>query len=309
MPSSPTSQDGRQWRESWPPVQVQLAQPSARTVPAPADARSLAVPQKNAERDQEIHIGGDNPLAYFLTPATLSLGDDDDGDSYIDDDDSSYYYDEDSTSAMDFEFDAGIEDAATRQPTVRSVSPSSLANSLGGRLPWVVRPPTPPRSHAARQIFTADAAAGTDTFDAADDDDDEHYIHSDAFGRGAPKASNAYARGSAIPSVEYSSSPPSASRSAADIHNYLSNACSPHSSSLLSSSPTAASAHGRVGAMIVRRRSPRSWRMPSPDVFSIEEEPEEDLAQAATGQRSYLDAGAAKPQKKQVRFVLPNRAA
>lgn len=68
---------------------------------------------------------------------------------------------------------------------------------------------------------------------------------------------------------------------------------------------------------IPRRRSPRSWRVPSPDVFMIEEEPEEDVSEiglsrsaAATPASDILPAPGyaftheAKPAKR-VRFVLP----
>ncbi|OAA64486.1 hypothetical protein SPI_03133 [Niveomyces insectorum RCEF 264] len=84
-----------------------------------------------------------------------------------------------------------------------------------------------------------------------------------------------------------------------------------------------------AGAQIVRRRSPRSWRVPSPEVFSIEEETEEELGSssglnqevaASTAWEPHtttmntstittagtLEAeAAAKPKKKRVRFVLP----
>ncbi len=68
------------------------------------------------------------------------------------------------------------------------------------------------------------------------------------------------------------------------------------------------------------RRSVHSWREPSPDVWSIEEEPDaehegdmddsivQDGREAKVARAHMVDVAAAKP-KKRVRFLLPAREA
>lgn len=342
MPASSTTSAAYGWRESWPPAQIRLQQ-AASTGDHSSNGTGAMVKEESRDdiHDDDMQLTDDNPLVYFLTPTPL-LSTDEDGDSYFvdDSDSSSFFYNENdndddtgfySGGGMDFEFDAGIEDTSHPQPIIRSVSPSSLAESLGdngGRTSRrSIRPWTPPRINlqpGSNGLSGADPSL-FDNMDSAiedGDDDDEHYIH---FGDGnysSPRSlSSSPAKGRLSPrSSSHSLSPPPLSsspaspRSLPDIHEL----CTHHHLNNSQSHLTAA------GAMIVRRRSPRSWRVPSPDVFSIEEETEEELSTGvvsapSTPDRSargrhhhnhhyerHLQVEAAKPpMKKRVRFVLP----
>ncbi|CAK7213377.1 hypothetical protein SCUCBS95973_001783 [Sporothrix curviconia] len=254
---------------------------------------------KEESSHDEMHLADDNPLIYFLTPTLPLLSVDEDGESYfIDDSDSSSYFndndndngmDDDSafySSAMDFEFDAGIEDATQPQPVVRSVSPSSLAESIGthGRISRIpLRPPTPPRVSMDSSLHpNRPHPIGS----AAIDDDGEDYIHFGGASQTSWPIPSAKGKSTHISPSPLSSSPASP-RSASDNHDLYA----------LYHSNSSASHLTAAGAMIVRRRSPRSWRVPSPEVFSIEEETEEELSTGV--------AAAKPPQKKKVRFILP----
>jgi hypothetical protein len=250
----------------------------------------------------------DDPLTYFLTPAPLL----DDNDDYEDPD------------VMDFGFDAGIEDAKHPPEIVRSVSPSSLD---GLSLP-PPRPPTPPRSPPVH--LSPDPESATD-----EEDDGEDYIR---FGIGrqhilglpfnlkdftslaGKRRTTAGAKGKSPAGglMSPSSSPPTSHSPAASPRG--------RSTGGLGSSPPGSrygSGRGRTSRQSSRRRSPHAWREPSPDVWSIEEDPEEEAASemaSSVGPEDLaarmkediesarlgdaLDAPAAKP-KKRVRFVLP----
>ncbi|CAK7205066.1 hypothetical protein SEUCBS139899_007831 [Sporothrix eucalyptigena] len=324
MPATSNSPDAYQWRESWPPSQIRL-QPPAIAGDHNNNVPTMIKPEDNRD---EVHLADDNPLVYFLTPTPPLLSVDEDGDSYFvdDSDSSSHYYDNDLddddsgfySSTMDFEFDAGIEDATHPQPIVRSVSPSSLANGLGtgssgGRTSRMsMRPPTPPRS---RESLHPNGIVNSG------DDDGENYIHFGSSGYASQPIPSAKGKATSRSSHTYLSSSPLSSspalpRSIVDTHDLYAHHHSNNSTSHLTA----------AGATIVRRRSPRSWRVPSPEVFSIEEETEEELSMGVAASdrpgrsrsKSYqhyhhhhypernLQVEAAKPQKKkQVRFVLP----
>ncbi|CAK7213958.1 hypothetical protein SBRCBS47491_001977 [Sporothrix bragantina] len=327
MPASSNSSAAYQWRESWPPAQIHL-QPTAATGAHSHDASTMI---KQEGSHDEMHLADDNPLIYFLTPTPPLLSVDEDGESYFvdDSDSSSYFYDNDNdmddddnafySSTMDFEFDAGIEDATHPQPIVRSVSPSSLADSIGsgGRISrTAMRPPTPPRASTSMSLHP------NRSINSAVDDDGEDYIHfggANHASRSIPASSPAAKGKSAHFSYSPLSSSPASPRSLPDIHDLY----ALHHSNNSTSHLTAA------GATIVRRRSPRSWRVPSPEVFSIEEETEEELSTGvATPDRQgrsrsryhspshhhqyhhhfpdrNVQVEAAKPLKKKVRFILP----
>lgn len=341
MPASSNSSAAYGWRESWPPAQIRLQQ-AASTGDHSSDGTAMAKEETRDDlHDDEMQLTHENPLVYFLTPTPL-LSVDDDGESYFvdDSDSSSFFYDnehdnDDDTSfysggGMDFEFDAGIEDATHPLPIIRSVSPSSLADSLGGggrTSRAAMRPPTPPRTreslHPGSNGFTsADPLMFGNMDGALDDTDGEDYIHfgdGDYSSRQALSSSPTKGRISSRSSSQSPSplsplsSSPASPRSLPDIHDL-------YTHHHLNNSQTHLTA---AGAMIVRRRSPRSWRVPSPDVFSIEEETEEELsagvavAAAATDSPArrhhynhhyerHLQVEAAKPpKKKRVRFVLP----
>ncbi|ERT02173.1 hypothetical protein HMPREF1624_00471 [Sporothrix schenckii ATCC 58251] len=339
MPASSHSSAAYGWRESWPPAQIHL-QPAATTGDRRGDDAATVKEETGGDlHNDNMQLTDDNPLVYFLTPTPL-LSVDDDGESYFvdDSDSSSIFHDnehDDDTgfyfgTSMDFEFDAGIEDDTYPQPIIRSVSPSSLSGTLGsgGRTSHtVMRPPTPPHSATARQpgrqpgnnnLTGADPLMFDNMDTAVVYEDGENYIH---FGDGdysahrSPSSSPTIDRTSPRSSSHALSPPPLSSspgepRSLPDIHDL-------YTHHRLNNSQTHLSV---AGATIVRRRSPRSWRVPSPDVFSIEEETAEELSSGVAASHGHpgrphhdhhtserhLHVEAAKPPlKKRVRFVLP----
>jgi len=235
----------------------------------------------------------EDPLTYFLTPAP-ALEDQDDGDM-----------------EMEFGFDAGFGTGNDADEIVRSVSPSSLD---GMSLP-PPRPPTPPKSPPAR--LSPDPESATD-------DEDEEYIR---FGIGphhtiglpfslrdfASMKSRKAAKGK---SSAIDITPPSSPRSSLAPTA----AARGRSAALYGSSPPGSrynSTRGRTRSASARR-SPHVWREPSPDVWSIEEETEEDVSDvgshvanedlATKRVNNNLEVPAAKL-KKRVRFVLPIKEA
>ncbi len=262
-----------------------------------------------AEEDPDLSFIDDDPLTYFLTPPPS--GDDDD-----------------SAALIDFDFDAGIEDAKRPPPIVRSVSPSSL----GGLSLPPPRPPSPPRSPPAHLSPDPESATDDD-----DDDDDEDYVRYGTgrfhaiglpFGLGdfavlkARKAAKSKAAAESLqpPAIPAIHGPVSSSSRGRPV--------------VAQQRPRYGSPRGRSRGLPSRRRSPHAWREPSPDVWSIEEEPEEELDGEMGGSAisspehgftaattttaapreedesnnnttsQVLDPSAAKP-KKRVRFILP----
>ncbi|KAJ4156725.1 hypothetical protein NW754_008369 [Fusarium falciforme] len=220
----------------------------------------------------------DDPLTYFLTPAPNM--DDDDLDQVM------------------MDFDAGIEDASQPRPIVRSVSPSTLD---GLRKPGL-RPISPDTSSDISTSNNED-----------EDDDDEEYISfspskhgllslQDIFANSRPLCAPRARPSTNLPTRLSSRRPPSPTRSSAGR----------------------ARGRGRHGAssrnLTARRRAAAGgqlWREPSPDVWSIEEETEEEMmsdmgssvaAPSDVGDDEVEGEGkrAMKPKKK-VRFMLPAR--
>ncbi|KAH6975463.1 hypothetical protein BKA56DRAFT_618972 [Ilyonectria sp. MPI-CAGE-AT-0026] len=206
----------------------------------------------------------------------------------IDDDPLTYFLtpapdiDDDDMDIAMMDFDAGIEDDNQPREMIRSVSPSTLD---GLRKPGL-RPVSPDTS----SDITAD-----------DDDDDEDYVRFspsrdsllslyDLFGDGTRPKSPAFGQ------------------SANNTH-------------LSPSSPQPRGrtrGHGPARTVSSRRRPGQVWREPSPDVWSIEEETEEelmsdlgssvaarsDVGDAEEGRKAARTKKSTKP-KKRVRFVLP----
>ncbi|CAG9942191.1 unnamed protein product [Clonostachys rosea f. rosea IK726] len=173
-------------------------------------------------------------------------------------------------------FDAGIEDPSQPREIVRSVSPSSLDG--GFRSPGSNRSSSP--------CFDSDATSG-------DEDEDEEYIH---FSPSSPRLTPL--RDLFVDGLGQRPQSPLFNRSA---NGLLSPASFPairgrsHNRPVRSRSLSAA-----------RSRNARVWREPSPDVWSIEEETEEELQnENSIHIGDGLDTQAAKP-KKRVRFLLPN---
>ena len=252
-------------RDSWLPAQMFL-QPSVERDDAEIEALDLA------RMDED-------PFMYFLTPTPSSYSADD---------------------AMDFdmEFDAGIEDAKHPPQIVRSISPSSLGGI--GRPP-PPQPPTPPRSPATPDL---------DYDLSATPDEHEQYDYMDhswppvrAHPLSLPRRLKVKFRGHAKHDMGNSSADslllPPASPYAPPRASTRGRAVSRSGPQ-----PVAAPAGSRTRRSRARL-SPHAWREPSPDVWSIEEEAEEE--QGVETQESVLgavDIPAAKPKKK-VRFVLP----
>lgn len=231
-----------------------------------------------------------DPITYFLTPAQYDDGNDE----------------------MDFEmdFDAGIEDAKHPPGIVRSVSPSSLG---GFSLP-PPRVPTPPRRSASPD---------TDRDMPPTPDDTEDYIHFAGKGRSHPFG---------LPFSLRDLTEGSKSKAQAKHGNGNTDALlSPTGSSALRSTNQTRTRSrpgprpARPSQNTIRRSRSRSissrrshaWREPSPDVWSIEEETEEELTSdmgdstfegdmIEPREKGAIDIPAAKPKKK-VRFVLPVR--
>ncbi|KAI8655891.1 Hypothetical protein NCS54_01257100 [Fusarium falciforme] len=220
----------------------------------------------------------DDPLTYFLTPAPNM--DDDDLDQVM------------------MDFDAGIEDASQPRPIVRSVSPSTLD---GLRKPGL-RPISPDTSSDISTSNNED-----------EDDDDEEYISFSPSKHGLLSLQDIFAN----------SRPPVRPKSPAFNQSSNTTLLSPASFSN-SQLRGRARGRGRHGAssrnLTARRRAAAGgqlWREPSPDVWSIEEETEEEMmsdmgssvaAPSDVGDDEVEGEGkrAMKPKKK-VRFMLPAR--
>jgi hypothetical protein len=221
----------------------------------------------------------DDPLTYFLTPAP---GFEDDGIE---------------TSIMDF--DAGIEDTSHPREIVRSVSPSSLTGTTKPKLSSpLYRPATPE--------FDSDVPT-TD-----DEDEEEDYITADNFrlitlselaidgprlrrANKPPRSPLSGGRPSQLPSR--GSFPQPSQRGRGSLR--------PGAPQRNFSSPT-----------LMRARHNRLWREPSPDVWAIEEETEEEMMSEMGGSfmseagtendvLSQRDLARGGKMVKKVRFVLP----
>lgn len=244
--------------------------------------------------DLDLSYIDDDPLNYFLTPAPSSQDEDVDM----------------------FDFDAGIENHKQPTPIVRSISPSKLDRGLN-LLPR--RPPTPPRSYGSPS-----PEPDLDMLSSTPDDVDEPSF----FHFGSSPTSNfslPFISLKDFAKINKSSSKPSQRSREKPIRTQSATLLSPH---------TPPSPRGRVlahrpgprplGAAGMRGRSrtwsgrvsPHAWREPSPDVWAIEEETEEELNSEWGGSMmgdghvdetcpaKPVDIVAAKP-KKRVRFVLP----
>ncbi|KXH29954.1 hypothetical protein CNYM01_11902 [Colletotrichum nymphaeae SA-01] len=228
----------------------------------------------------------EDPLTYFLTPAP-DLEDDD----------------EDDMTMMDF--DAGIEDDSERE-IVRSVSPSSL-DGLDKSKGRSKSPPVPDLSDLA----TPDT-----------DDEDEDYIRFAPHGFMIPFSLRDFAI-DGLKSMAKSKSRPS-KQSPLDNNVLLSPSSFPSTRGRAPVRP--GGGRGRQRTTSYRHHRPQHvWREPSPDVWSIEEETEEELLSemgssvgavsdmeddereedAAACPAKSGDVQAAKAKKK-VRFLLPS---
>ncbi|KAK0727413.1 hypothetical protein B0T26DRAFT_738136 [Lasiosphaeria miniovina] len=256
----------RALRDSWPLTQLRL-QPSV-------DGDDSEI------EDLDLSKMDEDPLTFFLTPAPSPYGEGDDG--------------------MDFEmdFDAGIEDAKHPPPIVRSVSPSSL-DGLSRPPP---RSPTPPRPSSTPDL-DHDLSPTPEDFDDDVQAAAKARIHSFRFplllkGLAVGKPRVQAKRGNGYTDSSSSLASPSSPRGSGQRQS----AARP--------SPRighgTGSRRGRSRAVSSSYLSPRSWREPSPDVWSIEEETEENINRNM-GSTTKAVASSVPPAKvqKRVRFVLP----
>ncbi|KAI0515384.1 hypothetical protein F5B22DRAFT_187622 [Xylaria bambusicola] len=265
MPLLPSDARTSMHRQSWPPSGLWPSSPSRIPPALDEDKDGLSTD----DEDIDISRRPENPLKYFLTPATPM----------------------EEELEFQFDFDAGIEDSNSPRQIVRSVSPSTLDGL---------------RRYKARSKEAGCAILDDD--DEDEDDDGEEYIRftpqkplpfglDDYFD--CPRRSSPNRRGS--DSLLSPSSP--------SFH-----VGSPRGRLAKRFAPPPPSRRVRPHARTLQRR--HSWREPSPDVWSIDEEPEketrsemglstEDLDDGTEKKTQPIDIPAAKPRKKKVRFVLP----
>lgn len=227
-----------------------------------------------------------DPLNYFLTPAPSSV--------------------DEVADSMDF--DAGIEDSKRPPQIVRSVSPSSLdgLSRLGAR------PPTPPRCPGSPS-----PESDVDMAPTPEDDDGEEYLGfgssiAGALPLGMPFTLKDFTTARAKGRKEKECKTSNGLLSPTPLHAGHLASVRGRSASRPGLRPIAA---GGIRRSISARSSPHAWREPSPDVWSIEEESDEELknemAEDSTGNKDAqktkaIDIPASRPKKK-VRFVLPAR--
>lgn len=186
---------------------------------------------------------------------------------------------------MEMDFDAGIEDPSQPREIVRSVSPSTLD---GLSKPSKARPASPD--------FDSDMTS-------PDEDEDEDFIRFSPNNSRLTSFRDLYIDGLG----QRPESPVFGGRS---TNALLSPASFPAPRASRSRTPS----YGRVGrsrSVSVRARPSHLWREPSPDVWSIEEETEEEMGETGSSNMegeycldSSVQQKAAKPKKK-VRFILP----
>jgi hypothetical protein len=232
-----------------------------------------------------------DPLTYFLTPTPAV--------DAVDDDDMDF----------DMDFDAGIEDTKHQAPIVRSISPSSL----GGLSLPPPRPPTPPKSSSTPEL-------DFDGYPTPDDKEDYMHLAAAAFNLPVLRLKDLTKK------PKMSRSRPSNSRPSSRLDNYRDRDTSAADYDLPLTPPSPSYSHfanrgrpvtrpsPRTGMTRPFRRSPHSWREPSPDVWAIEEETDEELlhdSEMGAGQKKYAGAmniGSLSKDskgKKKVRFALP----
>ncbi|KAK4163522.1 hypothetical protein QBC43DRAFT_56549 [Cladorrhinum sp. PSN259] len=193
--------------------------------------------------DLTMEDSGSDPLTYFLTP-----------NNNIESVDSLMMMEMD----FDMDFDAGIESSKNPSQIVRNVSPSNLEgfSRPPGSPPLPhhtsLRPPTPPRSPATPDLEFDNYPS---IFGTPDDELDDHFLRAAAARTpfGMPP----------LTLRDFASSPPKGSSSS----------FRGRSLSTTGSGYNKASKRRSAGAA---RLSPHAWREPSPDVWSIEERPEQE---------------------------------
>ncbi|KAG6003986.1 hypothetical protein E4U21_001526 [Claviceps maximensis] len=221
-----------------------------------------------------------NPLTYFLTPTDMD-------------------HDVNDFGADEMLFDAGIEDNSHQRDFVRSVSPSTLDGL------------SKVRAKAVSPDFDSDAIT-------TDEEDDDDFVRFPPLRTSflTPLRRSFRRRLSAENPPPRSESPLSDRDTNADFGNSPAPFSVPSFSSPSSSAPRATSRGGppqpRARSYSAGSKLPpralRLWRQPSPDVWSISEETEDDLLVMQTSARiSDRPQAAVTKSKKKVRFLLTPR--
>ncbi|KAF3770623.1 hypothetical protein M406DRAFT_285367 [Cryphonectria parasitica EP155] len=266
MPRTTRNQPEPSRRDSWPPTQISLYQ----------SIEDEGNDTKMAARHRESLAVDDDPINSFLTPTPL-LEDGDTDDDIMDMD-----------MDMDMAFDAGIEDPQRPSPAVRSISPSKLTGGL--RPPPSPRTPTPPhylrsgsRSPPSRNSPEI-ATPSTDMGGADNDyDDGEDYVRltPQGFTLAAPPLTlRSFISHGNKARNRPKMAPATRGRSMTSLGRPA-----PTPLSRLPNRPRSWSGandnmyHGSGG-----RLSPRAWREPSPDVWSIEEDAEGEVLSEMEGE-------------------------
>ncbi|KAG6355900.1 hypothetical protein INS49_015284 [Diaporthe citri] len=309
-------------RDSWPPTMMRL-HPSIETEDTAMDIDP---------NHDELSLEDDDPINYFLTPTPLL----DDGDT------------DDDMDSMDLEmdmFNAGIEDPHHPQPTIRSISPSDLTgpsrppSALPKMLPLPIRSPTPPkaRSNSRSPPSRNSPEALTPTTEHDDDDDDEEdYVRFTPSGTLAPfslyhnfassKSKGASRKAAAAAQARAQRSLDKNDR----VGMMMAHGPSTSSANLLlppdAFHPVGGAVHdwssGRVAGLAPRTPGPlerttacrRERGEPSPDVWSIEEDPEAEMMSEfgegsvevdTLGHKSEAMTPGGDKAGKKVRFALP----
>lgn len=218
-----------------------------------------SIPRNNFEVEEDLDLSNmdEDPLTYFLTPASP--------------------YRDDAEDAMDFEmdFDAGIEDSKHPAQVVRSVSPSSLDGFSRPPAPAPHQLPSPPRSPATPDLDFDLSTTPDDHLDVDDAFLQARARHHASFGNtGMPlllkdftaeimmKKNKTGSRARANSAITRSLGPPTpADRGRSKL--------------ISKGTPLPGSQRQRLIRQS-SRLSPHAWREPSPDVWSIEEEPERE---------------------------------
>lgn len=321
MPATNRTPHPTSRRDSWPPTQVSLYR------------------KVKADDDTKMHVGldesliDDDPINSFLSPTPLL----DDGDT---DDEM------DLDLEMDMAFDAGIVDSSRPMPIIRSISPSKLGGGLRSPPP---RTPTPPHlrfgPHSPPSRNSPEVSTPTMDIGFDDYDDGEDYVRlsplppgslslavpafnlgsSKSLGKSRKAKSAAVAAAKAEEKEEDRVALMMARGSAyTDEDEYFTGSPSFHvGRPKMAQAPRGRPTRPALPRLPARpkswsgasgygsgRLSPRAWREPSPDVWSIEEEDEAEISDMDLDTHEHETKSVTKRDKgkgKKVRFALPVR--
>lgn len=286
--------------------------------------------------DEDLSLD-DDPISLFLTPTPLL----DDGDT---DEDEDVDIDMDMDMAFDAGIENHLDpQPAIRSISPSDLTgPSRPPSSSPKLVPVSIRSPTPPKSWTGPRSLPSRSSPEAFTSNIELDDDDEDYVRFTPRGmsfslpsfnmynnfgssksRGNSRKTAAAAKAQAKKQVVDENDGVGMMMALSSSTN--DNLLSPPGSFHVGRPPVPPSARGRSTTAVGRpplltqrprswsgatgyssgRSSPRAWREPSPDVWSIEEKPEEELmSEVGDGDIHVRKTGGGKAWKR-VRFVLP----